>query len=739
MDPIFLIIVVVLLGLAVADLVVGVSNDAANFLNSALGSKAAPRWVILLVASVGIVAGSVFSSGMMEVARNGVFYPGMFSFADIMMLFLAVVITDIILLDLFNTLGLPTSTTVSLVFELLGAAVVVALFIVERNGGATQLGQYINSGKALAITSGILLSVVIALVFGAVIMYITRLLFSFREERSFRYFGPLWCGFAITSICYFALFKGLKGSSIMTPEIAEILSGNTTMVLAGLFLFWTIVSGLLQYLFKVNMLKITVLAGTFSLALAFAGNDLVNFIGVSVAGLDSYKIASATGDVNMMMGDLAKPVVANTWVLLAAGAVMALTLWTSKKARTVSATEINLARQDEGIERFGSTSVSRGIVRFALNVNKSVNRWMPEPVLNFIKKRFEPLSPKERTDAAFDLIRATVNLTVASLLIAGGTALKLPLSTTYVTFMVAMGTSLADRAWGRESAVYRITGVMTVISGWFLTALIAFVVAAIVAAVLMATGKPGVFIMIAVCILILIQSTRAYRRRSQRAENQLAERTSKASGNIMGTLVDEVRGTMKKVVFIYNQTLIGVFNEDRKLLKKMVDESDEIHQEAHRRKHEVYSALQLLKNHEINTGHYYVQVVDYLNEVTKALYHICKPCYVHIDNNHEGFTKEQVEDLMHINDDVSAIYDRIIHMLKTNNFDDLDHVMSMRDDLFDNISEAMLAQIRRTKRGQTSSKAGTLFFEITSETKTMMLQSRNLLKSQKLFVSNLEE
>jgi phosphate/sulfate permease len=739
MDPIFTIVVVVLLALAVADLVVGVSNDAANFLNSALGSKAAPRWVILLIASVGIMIGSVFSSGMMEVARNGIFHPGMFSFADIMMLFLAVVITDIILLDLFNTLGLPTSTTVSLVFELLGAAVTVALFVVNRGDGATQLGEYINSGKTLEIVSGILLSVVVALVFGAVIMYITRLIFSFRYKQSFRYYGALWCGFAITSITYFALFKGLKGSSIMTPEIAAILDGNTMMILLGMFVFWTALSALLQYLFKVNMLKITVLAGTFSLALAFAGNDLVNFIGVSVAGLDSYKIALNTGDIHMMMGDLAKPVVANTWVLLAAGTVMAVTLWTSKKARTVSATEINLARQDEGIERFGSTSVSRGIVRFALNVNKGVNRWLPEPVQGFVRRRFEPLSPKERTDASFDLIRATVNLTVASLLIAGGTSMQLPLSTTYVTFMVAMGTSLADRAWGRESAVYRITGVLTVITGWFLTALIAFVVAAIVASVLMWAGKPGVFIMIALCVLILIQSARAYRRRRLREESHAAERTAPASRNIMETLVDEVRGTMKKVVFIYNQTLVGVFNEDRKLLKKMVDESDELHKEAHRRKNEVFSALQLLRNNDINTGHYYVQVVDYLNEVTKALYHICKPCYVHIDNNHEGFSKEQVEDLMRINGDVSAIYDRIIHMLKTNDFSDLDHVMSMRDDLFDRISEAMLAQIRRTKKGQASSKTGTLFFEITSETKTMMLQSRNLLKSQKLFVSNLEE
>lgn len=740
MDPIFTIIVVVLLALAIADLVVGVSNDAANFLNSAIGSKAAPRWVIMLVASLGIIIGSVFSSGMMEIARSGVFHPALFSFQDIMMLFLAVMITDIILLDLFNTVGLPTSTTVSLVFELLGSAVIVALFVIARGEGSTDIGDYINSGKALAIISGILLSVVIAFVCGAIVMYITRLIFSFRYKQTFKLFGPLWCGFAFTAITYFALFKGLKGSSLMTPEISAILNGNTTMILAGMFVGWTLLSAILQYLFKVNVLKITVLAGTFSLALAFAGNDLVNFIGVSLAGLDSYKLAKATGDIHMMMGDLAKPVVANTWVLLAAGMIMAVTLWTSKKARNVSATEINLARQDEGVERFGSTSISRGIVRFALNVNKSVNRWLPEPVQRFIRKRFYPLNPKEKTDASFDLIRATVNLTVASLLIALGTSLKLPLSTTYVTFMVGMGSSLADRAWGRESAVYRITGVLTVVSGWFLTAFIAFGVAALVATVLMWLEAPGVYIMIAVAVLILIQSGRAYRRKSKREESEAAERTTKAtSGNIMDALVDEVRATMKKVVFIYNQTLVGVFNEDRKLLKRMVDESDELHQEAHKRKHEVFSALQLLKNNDINTGHYYVQVVDYLNEVTKALYHICKPCYKHIDNNHEGFNKEQVEDLMRINTDVSAIYDRIIHMLETSNFDDLDNVMALRNELFDMISEAMLAQIRRTKKGRTSSKAGTLFFEITSETKTMMLQSRNLLKSQKLFVSNVEE
>ncbi|MDR0954622.1 MAG: inorganic phosphate transporter [Rikenellaceae bacterium] len=738
MDPIFTIIVIVLLALAVSDLIVGVSNDAANFLNSAIGSKAAPRWVIMAVASVGIVIGSVFSSGMMEVARNGVFHPGMFSFQDIMMLFLAVMLTDVILLDLFNTLGLPTSTTVSLVFELLGAAVIVALFVIARGEGSTDLSQDINSGKALAIISGILLSVVIAFVCGSIIMYITRLIFSFHYQQSFRIFGPFWCGFAFTAITYFALFKGLKGSSIMTPELAELLQGNMTMLLVAMFLGWTLISFALMCL-RVNVLKITVLAGTFSLALAFAGNDLVNFIGVSVAGLDSYKLAKASGDVQMMMGDLAKPVVANTWILLTAGLIMAVTLWTSKKARNVSATEINLARRDEGVERFGSTSVSRGIVRFALNVNRNISKGLPKSLQRSINKRFRPLTARERTDASFDLIRATVNLTVASLLIALGTSLKLPLSTTYVTFMVGMGSSLADRAWGRESAVYRITGVLTVISGWFLTALIAFGVAALVATVLMWLEEPGVYIMLAVVVLILFQSARSYRRKSQKEESRDAERVTLANDNIVEALVGEIRTTMKNIVRIYNQTLDGVFKEDRKLLKQMVDEADELHQEAHRRKHELFSALQWLKNNNIETGHYYVQVIDYQNEATKALYHICKPCYKLIDNNHEGFNKEQVNDLRQINNDVSEIYDRIIQMLETSDFSDLDYVMELRDRLFNRISDAVLEQVRRTKKGNTSSKAGALFFEIASETKTMVLQSRNLIKSQKLFVSNVEE
>lgn len=739
MDNIYTIILVVLMALAVSDLIVGVSNDAVNFLNSAIGSKAAPRFVIMTVASVGIILGSVFSSGMMEVARSGVFNPAMFTFQDIMMLFLAVMLTDVILLDLFNTLGLPTSTTVSLVFELLGSAVTVALFCIGRSDVLTvaDLSHYINSSKALAIISGILVSVVVALVCGTVVMFITRLLFTFRYKKTFRVVGPFWCGIAFTAISYFAVFKGLKGTSLISPETMELMGQHTLSLLGAMFVGWTLLSALLQHVFKINVLRITVLAGTLSLALAFAGNDLVNFIGVFMAGFDSYNIAKATGDVTMMMGDLNKPVVANTLILLIAGIIMTLTLWFSKKARTVTDTEINLARQDAGVERFGSTSLSRAIVRLAVNSNKNYQRITPQPIQRFIERRFHPVVSNDKDKAPFDLIRATVNLTVASLLISFATSLKLPLSTTYVTFMVAMGSSLADRAWGRESAVYRITGVLTVVSGWFLTAVIAFAVASIVACVLMVGKTVGIVVMIVVCGFILYQTAKSHKKKAQKKAEEVEKEQQET--NVIETCTEEIRATMKKVVFIYNQTLVGVFNENRKLLKNMAAEAHELHIEAHNRKYEVFSTLKQLQDNDIYTGHYYVQVVDYLDEVTKALLHICRPCYEHIDNNHEGLNKEQIDDLMRINGEVSAIYDRIIDMLERSSFEDLDMILTMRDALFETIAEAIMNQIRRTKKGQTSTKNGMLYLGIISETKTMVLQSRNLLKSQKFFVSNIQE
>lgn len=491
-----------------------------------------------------------------------------------------------------------------------------------------------------------------------------------------------------------------------------------------------------------NTLKITVLAGTFSLALAFAGNDLVNFIGVFMASFDSYEIFRSTGDPLMTMESLSRPVAANVGILAGAGIIMATTLWMSKKARRVSDTEVNLAKQDATDERFGSTPVSRAIERLSLNINRNYEHYTPKTVKKFIARRFRnPSLQRNSNNAPFDLIRATVNLTVASLLISTATTLKLPLSTTYVTFMVAMGTSLADKAWGRESAVYRITGVLTVISGWFLTALVAFTVAAIVACVLMWGGKIGIIVMVALCALMLTQSALAFQRKSRKAQNE-AERKQQvvnSDKSIIEICEEDIRDTMKKIINVYNQTLLGLFNEDRKSLKKMAAEAEALYEEAHKRKYDVLPTLKRLEDNYIDTGHYYVQVVDYLDEVSKALLHICRPSFQHIDNNHKGFNEKQVDDLMHMHEEVEAIYHRIIDMLEKNNYDDLDTILVMRDELFDTIAEVIMNQIRRTKKGESSTKSGMLYLAIVNETKTLVLQSRNLLKAQKFFVSNINK
>ncbi|NQU85257.1 MAG: inorganic phosphate transporter, partial [Mariniphaga sp.] len=477
MENFYLILVVILFALAISDLIVGVSNDAVNFLNSAIGSKAARKWVIYTVASLGVLVGATFSSGMMEVARKGIFHPDMFVFSEIMVIFLAVMITDIILLDTFNTFGLPTSTTVSIVFELLGAAVAVSLVkIYSSDGSLVELAKYINSGKALAIITGILLSVFVAFVVGAIIQYLSRLMFSFRYQKNLKYFAGFFGGLAIASITYFMIIKGAKGASFMKAETVAFLKNNMLEILIYSLIGWTILLQLLYWLFKIDIPKIIVLVGTFALAMAFAGNDLVNFIGVPLAGFESFKAWSTQAisspdefQMTILTGKVGTP----TYMLLIAGLVMIITLITSRKARSVVATTLDLSRQNEGEERFQSSLFSRLVVRNTINVNKKFKRLMPGNVNRFLENRFQAIqdftASNDPDKPAFDKIRASVNLIVASILISLGTSLKLPLSTTYVTFMVAMGTSLSDRAWDRESAVYRISGVFTVISGWFLT------------------------------------------------------------------------------------------------------------------------------------------------------------------------------------------------------------------------------------------------------------------------------
>ncbi len=732
MSEIYTVIIGILAILAVSGLFVGVTNDAVNFLNSAIGSKAAPMRVILLVASVGIIVGVVTSSGMMEVARSGMFNPGLFSFHEVMMLYLGVMFANVILLDLYNSWGLPTSTTVSLIFCLLGSAIAVSIFKISNDETLTfaSLGDFINTSRAAGIVSAILLSVVIAFTFGTLLMYISRLIFSFRYTVLFRRFGALWCGISLTAIVYFAVFKGLKGILAGHPFITAI-DENLSLALLICWVACSLILFFIQRL-KVNILRITILSGTFALALAFAGNDLVNFIGVPVAGFDAFTIAGKTGDTGMMMEALNENVPANFYILLAAGLIMIVTLWTSKKSMHVSETEISLSAQgDEGQQQYGSSLFSRTIVRAALNINAGIERSIPLRVREAIARRFE-VEDVEHSGAPYDMIRATVNLTTSALLISLATSLKLPLSTTYVCFMVAMGSSLADRAWGRESAVYRISGVMTVVAGWFVTALGGFLIAFVVGLVLIYGGTIAFIIVTVLCAWMLIHSN-FLKKEEAPAE---AKKGIESNEDIIASLRSEVCTTMEAATKIYDHTLIAVMKENRKVLRDMVKESNDLFYNSRERKYALLPTLRKLQGDDVNTAHYYVQVVDYLNEMAKALLHITRPAFEHIDNNHEGLSKAQVKDLMAINDDVEMIYRRINMMLREGDFSEIEQVLSMRDQLFESIAEVIKSELARINEAQSNTKSSMLYLTILTETKNMVLQSRNLLKSQQYFLKH---
>ena len=736
MSPIFTIIVVILAVLAILDLIVGVSNDAINFLNSALGSKVAKRWVILVVASAGILLGVLTSNGMMEVARNGVFHPGMFSFENIMFLFVAVMLSDVVLLNTFNALGLPTSTTVSLVFELLGASLAVAMFTIWNSPDLSfaDLGQYINAGKAMIIISGILSSVVLAFAMGAILMYISRLIFSFKYNRTIRRYGAVWCGISIVGIVYFAIFKGMKSSGLISPEFTLLINEHIGMALLAV---WVISSALLWVLQRlgVNIMKITILAGTFALALAFAGNDLVNFIGVPMAGLDSYMIASEANDVGMMMSQLAEPAHVNVWFLLISGIVMIVTLFVSKDAMKVAETQLNLSSQNEEEERFGSTKISRALVSMAMNLNNVYKSVVPQRIQKKLNSRFVPDEHAD-TSVSYDMIRAVVNLTAAASLICLGTSLKLPLSTTYVIFMVSMGSSLADRAWGRDSAVYRITGVMVVIMGWFITALGAITLAFLSGLLLMWGGWIALAGLCLLCGYILCHNLIFKKKDKEKKSEEInIIHDGECDSDVLYSCTQEVCTTMEQVSSIYNHMLVALFTENRRLLKETMTESEDLYHQANQRKYHIMKTLKMLQDHNVETGHFYIQVVDYLTEVSKALLHCTRPAYQHIENHHRGLTKEQIMDLKLVNDGVDNIFSKINSMLREKNFSDLDEVLTMRDSLFGVIAQAIKNQIYRLKEGNMSTKASMLYLNILNETKTMVLQSRNLIKSQGYFLS----
>lgn len=743
MEWIYTFMLVVMVLLAVTGLFIGVMNDAANFLNSAIASRAASIRIIMLVASVGIIVGAVTSSGMMEVARSGMFDPSRFTFRDVMILYLSVMLANIILLDIYNTMGLPTSTTVALIFCLLGSALATSIVVITSNSDVslTEIGQYINSTRALAIVAGILMSVILAFGCGSFVMYVSRILFSFSYKTMFRRFGPAWCGISFTAIVYFALFKGLRGILAGTAVISYIDSH----LLLSLAACWVVCTVILYFvnMFRVNILKTNILAGTFALALAFAGNDLVNFIGVPVAGYDSYLLALGSGDTGMNMAPLAGDANANTFLLLGAGAIMIITLWMSKRALSVSKTELSLSSQNEGDGNFGSSPASRGLVRAAMNINSALEHITPNSVIEFIHSRFRKPEIRENDPNAanYDMIRATVNLTTSAILISIATSLKLPLSTTYVCFMVSMGSSLADKAWGRESAVYRITGVMTVVSGWFITGFGALIIAFAVAMALMYGGNAAIVVVSVLCGWMLLRSNLKKNREASAGTADANETKPLTADSIRQQCVDEVSDAMRKATRIYDRTLLAVLMEDRRGLKEEMAKSDELYEHSQERRQSILSVLANLRDDEISTAYYYAQMMDYMTEVSRSLRNITHPCFEHIDNNHEGMNAVQIEDLRNINEDVATIFSRVNRILQHGDFSEVKYVVELRDELFESISESVTRQLHNIKHKDTntSTKASMLYLTILGETKTMVIHTRNLIKAQKYFKHHTNE
>lgn len=723
--------------LAIADLVVGVSNDAVNFLNSALGSKAISFRTIMIVASLGIACGAVFSSGLMEVARKGIFVPGEFMFSEIMIIFTAVMITDILLLDFFNTLGMPTSTTVSIVFELLGAAVAMALIKIGIAGGSfVEVVQYINTTKATEIILGILLSVVVAFSVGATVQYVSRLLLSFNFEKKSKWAGSVFGGFALTAITYFIFIKGLKGTEYYS-EIAPLIEGKTVLILALSFIIWTLLSYCVVALFKKNIYKLIITVGTFALALAFAGNDLVNFIGVPIAAYQSYEAWTAAGvpATEFAMGVLGSKVPTPTIFLLVAGLVMVLTLWFSKKARYVTQTEINLSREGEAKERFEPNMLSRTLVRFSMLAVKYTATVLPNSVQAKIEKQFQKpvikLAKGEKHELpAFDMVRAAVNLMVASVLISIATSMKLPLSTTYVTFMVAMGSSLADRAWGSESAVYRVAGVLNVIGGWFFTALSAFVAAGTVAYLIHLGGSTMIAVLLLLAVLLLARNYISHAKKSRvvKAEDSLSKAESQSIHGVIEESADNISKALKRVSKINQITINGLIDQDLDALKKAKKTVVKLENEIDELQNDIFYFIKDLDDSYLGASKFYIDVIGSIQDVAQSSSLIAKVSHKHVHNNHKALKKKQGEELLYINDKLVHLCNEIGKIFNARSFDDIEPtIIQEKKELLAYVKDSIQKQVERTRFEESSPKNTTLYFKILLETKDLIKATMNIL------------
>ena len=746
MTDFYLILVVILGLLAIADLVVGVSNDAVNFLNSAIGSKVVSFKTLMVIASLGVAFGAISSSGMMEVARKGIFNPEMFVFSEIMIIFMAVMITDILLLDVFNSYGLPTSTTVSIVFELLGAAVVVSLIKLSAlDLSFVELGDYINTSKATQIIFGIFFSVIVAFSIGALIQFISRIILSFKFEEKAKWMGSLFGGIALTSIFYFIVIKGLKGTPYSENQydilgglsISNFIDINLTMIVLLSLLILTILSYLFNSVFKLNIYTLIICVGTFALALAFAGNDLVNFIGVPIAGYESFLAWSASGvsAESFTMEILSEKVSAPTFILLGAGIIMVLTLWTSSKAKSVIKTSIDLSRQEETIERFEPNFLSRFLVRAGSSFVENFSKITPKPILEFVDSQY--IKPKINTlilrkdRPAFDKIRASVNLVVAAILISVATSYKLPLSTTYVTFMVAMGTSLADKAWGSESAVYRVAGVINVIGGWLMTALIAFTASGIIVFILYYFEEIGLILLV---ILVGYVLTKNYflhkeRRIKEIEEEELEMIESKSIKGVIFESSKNITKFSKRVNKLFQKTFEGLASKDISTLKENQTTVSKLDKDVDLIANNVFYFIKNLDEaSKESASDFHMKILGGLENITLSMQTITKSIYKHFNNNHRGLTYNQLRELKELEDDMNNFFKKIVQTFEKQKYEEIKSIFSIKESLIKSLNKKIKSQVSRTKDKDSGPRNTRLYFEFLNKTQNIVSEYLKILE-----------
>ncbi len=748
METIYLVIIGFLLLLAVFDLFVGVSNDAVNFLTSAIGAKVAKFKHVMLIAACGVLIGSVMSSGMMDVARHGIMTPTYFTFHEVIVVLFASMVTDIIILDTFNTLGLPTSTTVSLVFELLGAAFVVAL-LKMANGEGYELGALLNTDKALTVIIAIFVSVAIAFFFGLLVQWLARMRFTFHSTKRQKYTVALFGGFSFTVLAYFIFIKGLGGSPCISNEARTFINENTASLMLGIFVVSTIFAELL-HLLRISVFKIVVLMGTFALAMAFAGNDLVNFIGRPLAGLEAFQdyTANGGGEANAyLMGKLNGPASTPFLYLLLAGIIMVVAMVTSKKAQNVVKTSVDLARQDEGEEMFGTSKAARSIVRMTQDTNGFVTKYMPKPILKWIDSRFNKTEAILEEGAAFDVIRAAINLVLASVLIVVGTAYKLPLSTTYVTFMVAMGSSLADRAWSRESAVYRVTGVISVIGGWFITAGASFVVAGIIALLFYYGGFIAMIIGMVAVVIMLIHSNTNFGKKSKSDKEvsvftkMMRTRDPEEVWQLLSGHVSRTQSFVNRFALEqYNKILDGLENESLHTLSicqhELKDEHDLLKKY---RRQELIALRRVPTNIAVERNTWYHLGVNSDQQFVYCLKRMLEPIKEHVDNNFNPLPQEYLDEFAPVRQKIKELMDRSNEMLESTQFPNYNQILIEADNVKDDLSVIRKHHYDRMQSGidNTGLKIALVYLNIIQESQEFLSIMRHQLRAGARFYGNL--